>query len=49
MSYEMVARNFERGLWSLKMVWMAVRKGVITREEYQKLTGKEYSPYGANK
>lgn len=42
MNYEMVARNYEKGLWSLKMVQMAVRKGVITREEFKIITGKDY-------
>lgn len=43
MNYQTVKKNFERGLWSLAMVKMAVRKGIITKEEYQEITGKEYS------
>ena len=38
----MIKRNFEKGLWSLAMVKMAVRKGVITKEEYKEITTKEY-------
>lgn len=42
MNYKMIKRNFEKGLWSLAMVKMAVRKGVITKEEYKEITTKEY-------
>ena len=37
-----VAMRFEQGLWSAPMVKMAVRKGVITKEQYTEITGKEY-------
>lgn len=43
MNFEMVKKNFERGLWSISMVKMAVRKGIITKEQYEEITGKEYS------
>ena len=43
MSYERVKYYFEAGLWSAAMVKMAVRKGVITKEEYEEITGKNYS------
>ena len=42
MTYEMIKRNFDRGLWNAKMVAVAVVKGVITAEEYQEITGKVY-------
>ena len=42
MSYERVKYYFEAGLWSAPMVKMAVRKGVITKEQYTEITGKEY-------
>lgn len=42
MNYKMIKRNFEKGLWSLAMVKMAVKKGVITKEEYKEITTKEY-------
>ena len=41
MSFETVKRNYDRGLWNKAMVKMAVRKGVITREQYKEITGKE--------
>ncbi len=43
MNYQTVKKNYERGLWSIAMVKMAVRKGIITRIQYQEITGKEYS------
>jgi len=42
MNYATIKRNYERGLWNAAMVKMAVRKGVITKEEYTEITGKEY-------
>lgn len=42
MNYEIIKKNFERGLWSAPMVKMAVRKGIITREQYKEITGQDY-------
>lgn len=42
MSYERVKYYYDAGLWSLPMVKMAVKKGVITKEQYTEITGKEY-------
>ena len=42
MSYEKVKYNYEAGLWNKQMVKMAVRKGVITREQYKEITGESY-------
>lgn len=42
MNFENVKKNFERGLWNAAMVKMAVRKGVITKEQYEEITGKTY-------
>ena len=42
MNYATVKRNYERGLWSLVMVKMAVRKGIITKTQYTEITGEEY-------
>jgi uncharacterized XkdX family phage protein len=43
MNFKMIKRNFDKGLWSLAMVKTAVRKGVITKEEYKEITGEEYA------
>ena len=42
MNYDTIKRNFEKGLWNVAMVKMAVRKGVITKEQFKEITGKEY-------
>ena len=42
MNYQTIKKNYERGLWSAAMVKMAVKKGIITKEEYTEITGKEY-------
>lgn len=42
MSFEKVKYNYDAGLWSKPMVKMAVRKGVITKEQYQEITGESY-------
>ena len=42
MNYETVKKNFERGLWNVAMVRMAVRKGVITKEQFKEITGRDY-------
>ena len=43
MNYELIKKNYERGLWSRAMVKMAVRKGVITKEQYEEITGEVYA------
>lgn len=42
MNYETIKKNFERGLWSRAQVKVAVRKGVITAEQYEEITGEKY-------
>ena len=42
MNYQTIKRNYDRGLWTAAMVKTAVRKGVITREQYKEITGEEY-------
>ena len=43
MTYESIKRNFDRKLWNAKMVAVAVKKGVITADQYKKITGEDYS------
>lgn len=43
MNFQTVKKNYEKGLWSAAMVKMAVRKGVITKEQYKEITGKDYA------
>ena len=42
MTFEQIKRNFDRKLWNKQMVKVAVVKGVITAEEYKKITGEDY-------
>ena len=43
MNFETIKKNYDRNLWSKAMVKMDVRKGVITKNEYQTITGDEYT------
>lgn len=43
MNFETIKMNYDRGLWSVAMVKLAVRKGVITKEQYRDITGKAYA------
>ena len=42
MTYESIKRNFNRKLWNAKMVAVAVKKGIITAEQYKEITGQDY-------
>ena len=42
MNFETIKRNFERGLWNKLMVKTAVKKGVITKAQYEEITGEAY-------
>jgi uncharacterized XkdX family phage protein len=42
MSFERVKYYFDAGLWSAPMVKMAVKKGIITKEQFKEITGKDY-------
>lgn len=43
MNYQTIKKNYERGLWNIAMVKMAVKKGVITKEQFKEITGKQYN------
>ena len=43
MNFETIKRNYEKRLWNKKMVKMAVRKGVITKAQYEEITGELYA------
>ena len=42
MSFERVKFYYVNGLWNSAMVRAAVRKGVITKEQYAEITGEKY-------
>lgn len=43
MNYQTIKTNYERNLWNIAMVKMAVKKGVITKEQFKEITGKKYA------
>ena len=42
MTYEIIKKNYERKLWNKMMVALAVKKKVITAEQYKEITGEDY-------
>lgn len=42
MSYERIKYYYDAGLWNLPMVKMAVKKGVITKKQFEEITGEKY-------
>ena len=42
MNFETIKKNFDRGLWNVAMVRMAVKKGVITALQFEEITGEKY-------
>ena len=40
--FEKISKWYKQGLWSDEMVRNAVEKGVITKEDYKEITGKDY-------
>lgn len=43
MTFEIIKKNYDRGLWNKTFVKVAVKKGVITKEEYLEITKEIYS------
>lgn len=43
MNFETIKKNYDRKLWSKAMVKTAVKKGVITADQYKEITGEEYA------
>lgn len=41
MTFEIIKRNYERGLWTKVMVKLAVGR-VITKEQYEEIVGEPY-------
>ena len=40
MTFEIIKRNYERGLWNAKQVEIAKNKGLITEEQYKEIVKK---------
>lgn len=37
MNYELIKKNFDRGLWNKRQVEIAKEKGIITQKEYEEI------------
>ncbi len=42
MTAEVIQRNYERKIWSVAQVKVAVKAGVITPAQFAEITGQEY-------
>lgn len=42
MDFATIKKNYEKGLWNITLVKMAVKKGLITKDEYREITGCIY-------
>ena len=42
MNFKTVKANYDKGLWSVAMVRLAVRKGIITAAQFKEITGEDY-------
>ena len=43
MTYEIIKKNYDRGLWNIQMVKVAVKKNVITAQQFKEITGQDYA------
>ena len=41
--FERVKKYYDKGLWKIEAVALAVEKGWITAEEYEEITGEPYA------
>lgn len=42
MNYNIIKSNYDKHLWGKAQVKLAVRKGIITKEQYKEITGETY-------
>ena len=43
MTYGIIKKNYDRGLWNIQMVKVAVKKNMITTEQFKEITGQDYA------
>lgn len=41
MTFEIIKKNYDRGLWNAKQVEIAKNKGLITEEQYKEIVGEK--------
>lgn len=44
MNFEIIKKNYDKNLWTKKMVGMAYKKGVISEAEYASIVNEAYEP-----
>lgn len=42
MDFKTIKNNYDKGLWNLQLVKMAVRKGIINKDQFKEITGVDY-------
>ena len=42
MNYNRIKYYFDNKLWTVEMVKVSVRKGIITKEQFEEITGQKY-------
>lgn len=42
MNYELIKEYFDNGYWGKARVANAVKRGIITPEQYKEITGEDY-------
>lgn len=42
MNFETIRKNYVKGLWNKQLVRVAVKKGLITKDDYEKIVGEKY-------
>lgn len=42
MNYNRIKYYFDNKLWTVEMVKVSVRKGIITKEQFKEITKQEY-------
>lgn len=42
MDFNTVKNNYDKGLWNISLVKIAVKKGIITKDQYKEITGFVY-------
>lgn len=42
MDFETIKNNYDHKLWNIALVKIAVKKGIITKDQFKEITGKDY-------
>ena len=42
MDFDTIKNNYDKGLWNITLVKIAVKKGLISKDQYNEITGFVY-------